>query len=150
LANDAVVYPVDIGYKVQAIWGDENLGLNNVVYLISNNAKNITKVLLLTDSNGDFTGEFTVLETHESETDYGIGGGKYWGDKLFLGYGEGYNIAEMSTTDYSVKSTTKKYYKPDGTQYVGSTQGIHIDKDYVWLFVNSTSPITNYLLQYYR
>lgn len=151
LDDVAVVYNVDIGYKVQAVWGDSNLGLNNIVYLISNNAKRITKVLLLTDSNGDFTGEFTILSTHNDDNiGLGIGGAKYWGDSLYIGYGEGYNIAEMAVTDYAIKSVTKHFYKGDGTEYVGSTQGIHIDKDYFWVFVNSTSPITSFLLQYYR
>ena len=82
---------------------------------------------------------------------YFVGGCKYWGDTLYIGYADNtYKIAEISMTDYTAKVVHKHFYRSDGTELVGTTQGVHIDSRYLWVFVNSTNPINNYLLQYYR
>lgn len=151
LAANAIVYNVDIGYKVQAVWGASNLGLNNIVYLLSNNAKTVTKVLLNVDDNGEFNGQFTVLDTHTSETAYPVGGAKFWGDTLYFGYSDtGYKIAKMSMSDYSVSVTKRQLYYIDGTEISGTVQGLHIDDKYVWVFINATNPIRYYLIQMYQ
>ena len=77
LAENATIFNVDVGYKVQAVWGDNNLGLNNIVYLLSNNGQTITKVFLNMDENGDFDGTYKVLETKELDKSYFVGGCKY-------------------------------------------------------------------------
>ena len=151
LAANATVYNVDIGFKVQAVWGASNLGLNNIVYLLSNNAKTVTKVMLNVDDNGEFNGQFTVLDTHTSETAYPVGGAKFWGDTLYFGYSDtGYKIAKMSMSDYSVSVTKRQLYKADGTEIIGTVQGLHIDDKYVWVFINATNPIRYYLIQMYQ
>ncbi len=151
LAANAIVYNVDIGYKVQAVWGASNLGLNNIVYLLSNNAKTVTKVLLNVDDNGEFNGQFTVLDTHTSETAYPVGGAKFWGDTLYFGYSDtGYKIAKMSMSDYSVSVTKRQLYYIDGTEISGTVQGLHIDDKYVWVFINAVNPIRSYLIQMYQ
>lgn len=151
LAANAIVYNVDIGFKVQAVWGASNLGLNNIVYLLSNNAKTVMKVMLNVDDNGEFNGQFTVLDTHTSETAYPVGGAKFWGDTLYFGYSDtGYKIAKMSMSDYSVSVTKRQLYKADGTEISGTVQGIHIDDKYVWVFINATNPIRYYLIQMYQ
>ena len=151
LAANAIVYNVDIGFKVQAVWGASNLGLNNIVYLLSNNAKTVTKVLLNVDDNGEFNGQFTVLDTHTSETAYPVGGAKFWGDTLYFGYSDtGYKIAKMSMSDYSVSVTKRQLYYIDGTEISGTVQGLHIDDKYVWVFINATNPIRYYLIQMYQ
>lgn len=151
LAANAIVYNVDIGYKVQAVWGESNLGLNNIVYLLSNNAKTAMKVLLNVDDNGEFNGQFTVLDTHTSETAYPVGGAKFWGDTLYFGYSDtGYKIAKMSMSDYSVSVTKRQLYYIDGTEISGTVQGLHIDDKYVWVFINATNPIRYYLIQMYQ
>ena len=151
LAANAIVYNVDIGFKVQAVWGDSNLGLNNVVYLLSNNAKTAMKVLLNVDDNGEFNGQFTVLDTHTSETAYPVGGAKFWGDTLYFGYSDtGYKIAKMSMSDYSVSVTKRQLYEANGTEISGTVQGLHIDDKYVWVFINATNPIRYYLIQMYQ
>lgn len=157
LATCGIKYPVDIGYKVQAVWGDSNFGKNNIVYLMSNNASKITKVMLKRDSDGNFAvnettgyGEFIVLESKElSGVDYGVGGADFWGDTLYIGIGVNYRLAKMSMTDYSVEEIEKKYYYDNGTSYSGSTQGIHVDNNYLWWFVNVAGNTENYLIQYY-
>lgn len=151
LAANAIVYNVDIGFKVQAVWGDSNLGLNNIVYLLSNNAKTVTKVMLNVDDNREFNGQFTVLDTHTSETAYPVGGAKFWGDTLYFGYSDtGYKIAKMSMSDYSVSVTKRQLYEANGTEISGTVQGLHIDDKYVWVFINATNPIRYYLIQMYQ
>ena len=157
LATCGIKYPVDIGYKVQAVWGDSNWGKNNIVYLMSNNAKTITKVMLLRDENGEFKvnsetgyGEYIVLETKELDIDIGVGGADFWGDTLYIGIGVRYRVAMMSMTDYSLKEIEKHYYYDDGTEYSGSTQGIHVDSKYIWVFSNVGGQTENHLVQYYR
>ena len=151
LAANAIVYNVDIGFKVQAVWGASNLGLNNIVYLLSNNAKTVTKVMLNVDDNGEFNGQFTVLDTHTSETAYPVGGAKFWGDTLYFGYSDtGYKIAKMSMSDYSVSVTKRQLYEANGTEISGTVQGLHIDDKYVWVFINATNPIRYYLIQMYQ
>lgn len=151
LAANAIVYNVDIGFKVQAVWGDANLGLNNIVYLLSNNAKTAMKVLLNVDDNGEFNGQFTVLDTHTSETAYPVGGAKFWGDTLYFGYSDtGYKIAKMSMSDYSVSVTKRQLYDANGTEISGTVQGLHIDDKYVWVFINAVNPIRSYLIQMYQ
>ena len=151
LAANATVYNVDIGFKVQAVWGDSNLGLNNIVFLLSNNAKTVMKVMLNVDDNGEFNGQFTVLDTHTSETAYPVGGAKFWGDTLYFGYSDtGYKIAKMSMSDYSVSVTKRQLYEANGTEISGTVQGLHIDDKYVWVFINATNPIRYYLIQMYQ
>ena len=140
LAANAIVYNVDIGFKVQAVWGASNLGL-----------KTVTKVMLNVDDNGEFNGQFTVLDTHTSETAYPVGGAKFWGDTLYFGYSDtGYKIAKMSMSDYSVSVTKRQLYEANGTEISGTVQGLHIDDKYVWVFINATNPIRYYLIQMYQ
>lgn len=162
LAECSIKYPVDIGYKVQAVWGDDNFGKNNIVYLLSNNAKNITKVMLLVDDNGEFyknpetgEGEYIVLETATQTVDIGVGGGDFWGDTLYIGDGSYHGLYKMSMSDYAVKHIIKSFYRDDGTKITGSTQGVHVDSEYLWVYYNikhSEQERTNesYLVQYYR
>ena len=53
-------------------------------------------------------------------------------------------------TDYSTKEIEKHYYYADGTKYSGSTQGVHVDSKYIWVFSNVAGSSENYLIQYYR
>ena len=147
-----IKYTVDIGFKVQAVWGDSNYGSNNIVYLISNSCQKITKVLLLKDSNGNFNGQYVTLETKDIELDkyYGVGGADFWGDTLYIGIGGPYEMFKMSMSDYSIQKITKHFYKDDGSEYNGSTQGVHIDSQYIWVFSNIAGSSVNYLTQYRR
>lgn len=157
-AECGIKYPVDIGFKVQAVWGDHNFGRNNIVYLLSNNASKVTKVMLMRDADGNFVvdgagnGQYVVLETKElPNVSIGVGGADFWGDTLYIGNGAyNYGLELMSMSDYSVKSIKRHCYNDDGTEYIGSTQGVHVDSDYIWVFVNATTPWGCYLTQYYR
>lgn len=145
-----IKYNVDIGYKVQAVWGDNNLGKNNIVYLMANDGKKIVKVMLLRDNNGEFNGQYITLETHESDNALWVGGADFWGDTLYVGHGGNYGLSCVSMTDYSIKRITKHFYNDDGTEESGSTQGVHIDSNYIWVFSNVAGQSKNYLVQYYR
>lgn len=162
LDTHAIRYPVNIGYKVQAVWGDDNLGKNNVVYLFANDATDVVKVMLKQNEDGTFykdpntgCGEFIVLECIEQNVFIGCGGGDYWGHSLYIGDGIYHGYKEMSMYDGSVKSLRRSFYRDDGTKITGSTQGIHVDSDYLWMYynvayANQERPNESYLVQYYR
>ena len=150
-------YYVDIGYKVQAVWGDSNLGNNNIVILYANNCTTIVKVLLTKDSNGDFDGNYIVLDSHTNEgssSEFGSGGGDYWGGDVYIGNGGYHGYAKLNMTDYSLTRIDMPFYLDDGTVLRGSTQGMYIDKNYMWMFINTAqgqdTSVTNALIQYYR
>ena len=148
IADVGIKYEVDIGCKVQALWGGSNLGDNNIVYLLSNNAATVTKVLLLKGDDGEFNGKFVALETHELET-WGVQGADIFGDTLYIGgqlNGNEYAaVKEISLSDFTTTRTVKrKFYGADGTAVTGCVQGIYVDKDTVWICVNTgdtTKPV---------
>ena len=138
LSSVGIKYNVNMGYKVQAVWGDDNLGQYNIAIVFSNNATTIKKYLLHKDGNGDFDGTFTEIETASISTQVGVGGADFWDGKLYIG-GAGFNIAEIDTFDnYEFKQREKHYYKNDDTTYSGSMQGLVIDSKYEWVFFNYT------------
>lgn len=148
IADVGIKYNVDIGYKVQALWGGSNLGENNIVYLLSNNSAKITKVLLLKDDSGDFNGSFVTLEAHDLEA-WGVQGADIFGDTLYIGGQLNSNeyaaVKEISLSDYTTVRTVKqKFYSADGTAITGCIQGIYVNRDAVWLCVNTgdtTKPV---------
>lgn len=155
IADVGIKYDVDIGYKVQALWGGSNLGDNNIVYLLSNNSANITKVLLKKGDNGEFNGEFVTLETHELEV-WGVQGADIFGDTLYIGGQLNANeyaaVREISLSDFTtIRTVKRKFYTADGTAITGCVQGIYVDAHSVWICVNSgdaTKPVC--LTKYYR
>lgn len=156
IADVGIKYNVDIGYKVQALWGDSNLGENNIAVLLSNDLKTIVKVLLKRDSSGNFNGEFIELERKENLPAFGIQGADIWNNTLYVGGAESsgmYTINKVSLSDYSSIKNSVKYYKDDGTPYLGVVQGVYVGGDYVWVFVNTDAPQTGkccFLTKYRR
>lgn len=156
IADVGIKYSVDIGYKVQALWGDSNLGENNIAVLLSNDLKTIVKVLLKRDLSGNFNGEFIELERKENLPAFGIQGADIWNNTLYVGGAESsgmYTINKVSLSDYSSVKNSVKYYKDDGTPYLGVVQGVYVGGDYVWVFVNTDAPQTGkccFLTKYRR
>lgn len=156
ISDVGIKYNVDIGYKVQALWGDSNLGENNIAVLLSNDLKTIVKVLLKRDSSGNFNGEFIELERKENLPAFGIQGADIWNNTLYVGGAESsgmYTINKVSLSDYSSIKNSVKYYKDDGTPYLGVVQGVYVGGDYVWVFVNTDAPQTGkccFLTKYRR
>lgn len=156
IADVGIKYNVDIGYKVQALWGDSNLGENNIAVLLSNDLKTIVKVLLKRDSSGNFNGEFIELEREENLPAFGIQGADIWDNTLYVGGAESsgmYTINKVSLSNYSSVKNSVKYYKDDGTPYLGVVQGVYVGGDYVWVFVNTDAPQTGkccFLTKYRR
>ena len=156
IADVGIKYNVDIGYKVQALWGDSNLGENNIAVLLSNDLRTIIKVLLKRDSSGNFNGEFIELERKENLPAFGIQGADIWNNTLYVGGAESsgmYTINKVSLSDYSSVKSSVKYYKDDGTPYLGVVQGVYVGGDYVWVFVNTDAPQTGkccFLTKYRR
>lgn len=156
IADVGIKYNVNIGYKVQALWGDSNLGENNIAVLLSNDLRTIIKVLLKRDSSGNFNGEFIELERKENFSAFGIQGADIWNNTLYVGGAESsgmYTINKVSLSDYSSVKNSVKYYKNDGTPYLGVVQGMYVGGDYVWVFVNTDAPQTGkccFLTKYRR
>ena len=150
IQNVGIKYNVDIGFKVQAVWGNDNMGEHNIVYLTSNYTRRIVKLLLGKDNNGDFDGTFITLSDTTLPTIIGTGGGDFWGDCIYIGDGTKYAIWKLSVTDYTVQMIDRTAYLADGTAINGSVQGLYIDKDYIWVFYNIGSSANNYLVQYYK
>ena len=150
LANVGVKYDVDIGYKVQAVWGDNNLGQNNIAIVFSNNATTFKKYLLKKDVSGNFNGEMVEVESEAVATQTGVGGADYWGDTLYVGHSN-FDIHKISMSDYELKKIKKQYYDASGVACTGSIQGVCVDDKYLWVFFNITgADAPNYLVQYYR
>lgn len=148
--GQAIKYDLDstigsIGFKVQALWGDSNLGDHNIVVLIASNTETI-KHVLLTKTNGEFDGGLIVLRSFTGMTAFGVQDSDIWGDTLYIG-GQGtvgnpgrYLICEVSLTDPTQrKIIAHDFYLEDGTALTGCVQGIYVDHDYVWVATNAAS-----------
>jgi hypothetical protein len=149
-AGKAIKYDLDstigsIGFKVQALWGDSNLGDNNIVVLIASNTETI-KHVLLTKTDGEFDGGLIVLRSFTGMTAFGVQDSDIWGDTLYIG-GQGtvgnpgrYLICEVSLTDPTQrKIIARDFYQEDGTALTGCVQGVYVDHDYVWVATNAAS-----------
>lgn len=159
--------------KVNAVWGSSNLGKNDIVYVhsvVSGGASIITKVQLATDSNGDFVyetvtengisvkrGSYIVLGKVTNAQYVGAGGMDFHGDTLYIGNGNERGFALMSISDYNTKFVKTPYYPAyNGTDRTvaisGSTQGIVVDNNYVWMYSNDSRDNTGngFLVQYYN
>ena len=145
-----IIYNVNLGYKVNAIWGHTNISDNNIVYILSNNAAKFTSILLKKDQYGVFNGEFDIIETKDTGMSFGIGGMAHWGDSIIIGDGVSYGLKVYNVSEGNVRNIKREYFKPDGTKYVGSTQGVCINKDYLWVFNNVGGSDYNFLIQYNR
>lgn len=145
-----IIYNVDLGFKVNVVWGDSNLGGNNIIYALSNNAATLTTLLLLKDSVGKFNGEYSVLKTQDTQLNIGIGGLSYWRNKIYIGVGSNYSITQLDVTTLESKNESYLYYNDDGTPISGSTQGVCVNSQFLWQFVNVAGLEKNYLIQYRR
>lgn len=155
IADVGIKYDVDIGFKVNAVWGSDNFGENNIVILMSNNLQKITKVMLNRDTDGKFDGTYITLETQDNLDTFGIQGADCWGDNLYVGgqveSNAFYAIKVISLSDYTSKIIKFKRYKPDGTAYIGTVQGVYVGQFGAWIFCNSNAPQTGvccFLTQY--
>ena len=148
--GQAVKYDLDstigsIGFKVQALWGDSNLGDNNIAVLIASNTQTI-KFVLLTKTNGEFDGGLIVLRSFTNMATFGVQDCDIWGDTLYIG-GQGtvgnpgrYLICEVSLTDPTQrKIIARDFYQEDGTALTGCVQGVYVDHDYIWIATNAAS-----------
>ncbi len=139
LEDVALIIPVssEYGFKVQAIWADENYGEYNAVWLISNYL-DIRKIILEKDADGEFTGNFVVVETHNITGLGGMNGGCYYNGYLYLGGAAEYTYYVIDCSDWSSKKIYQNFYKSDGTKYAGTVQGIKFHDGYMWLNMNSS------------
>ena len=149
LENVGIKYNVDIGYKVQAVWGDANLGEYNIAIVFSNNARTIKKYLLK-KTDGNFNGQMVEIASGTQDVSVAVGGADYWGDTLYIGDGT-FGLTKMSMTDYQTEKIVKKFYNSNGDELNGSVQGIFVDSLYIWVFLNISGAVSpNYLFQLIR
>lgn len=150
LADIAVQYNVDIGYKVQAIWGDGNLGQYNSVYLLSNDNE-VRRAIIHKNEDGSFADTYTIVgDVFEITGVAGYQGADYYGGYIYFGYGgTDFVLAKVNTKDFSVESIEYPYCTADGIAIKGVFQGVAVDKDYLWLYPNGVTA-GNYLVRYTR
>lgn len=148
LADIAIQYNVDIGYKVQAIWGDGNLGQHNLVYLLSNDNE-VRRAIIHKNTDGSFANTFTIVgDAFEITGAAGFQGVDYYGGYIYMGFGgTNFVLAKVNTKDFTAEVTEYPYCNADGTAIKGVFQGVAVDKDYLWLYPNGISA-GNYLVKY--
>lgn len=159
--------------KINAIWGDPNGGRNDIVYVHSvvwDRYSIITKVQLAADEEGNFLyeevtengitekrGIYTVLEKKTDAPYVGVGGMDHSEGTLYIGNGMRHGLAMMSMEDYNTQFVDENiYYLPgassQGGAITGSTQGVAVDSDSIWVFYNNSGVSTGEccLVQYDR
>lgn len=150
LADIAIQYNVDIGYKVQAIWGDGNLGQHNLVYLLSNDNE-VRRAIIHKNADGSFANTYTIVgNTFTITGASGYQGVDYYGGYIYMGFGgTNFVLAKVNTKDFKAEVVEYPYCNADGTAIKGVFQGVAVDKDYLWLYPNGVSA-GNYLVKYTR
>lgn len=148
LADIAIQYNVDIGYKVQAVWGDGNLGQHNLVYLLSNDNE-VRKAIIHKNADGSFANTYTIVgNTFTITGASGYQGADYYGGYIYFGFGgTNFVLAKVNTKDFKAEIVEYPYCKADGTTIKGVFQGVAIDKDYLYLYPNGITD-GNYLVKY--
>ena len=149
----AIRYNVDIGFKVQAIWGDGNLGQHNFVYLLSNNNE-VRRAIIHKNADGSFADTYTIIGDKFTITGaVGFQGVDYYGGYIYMGNGT-YKLSKIDTSTFTAVTVEYPYCYADGTAQSGVFQGVVVDKDYIWLYPNgikdSNGNITDYLVRYTR
>lgn len=157
--NIAIHYTIDLGYKLNLVWGYDNVGNNNIVVgmyykLVDGSRKQHFVKILLKKTNGDFNGEYFILSDVDAGANKSVNG-MYWYDGiLYFGSGNENRAILNKYNEHTNQTDSICYdaYNDDGTIVEGTVQGIHIDKDYLWLHINGrqNGTVFGYLMQYYR
>lgn len=148
LSDIAIRYDVNIGFKVQAIWGGSNLGQHNLVYLLSNNNE-VRKAIIHKNADGTFANTFTIVgDVHTVTGASGYQGADYYNGYIYFGFGgDRLALAKANTHDFKAEITEYPCYQADGTEHRGVIQGVCVDKNYLWIYPNGISD-GNYLVKY--
>ena len=140
--TDALVIDFkDYGTKPNAVWGDDNNGAHNVIFVITNDGYDIYRILLgeddtelesgtLQKSTG-FNGTFKILNHWEygslkADYDNVVQGAFYFNNKVYWGFGHGTGIVPihwvelLSNGKVKVGGINYFSYGDDGTQLVRS------------------------------
>ena len=113
-------------------------------------------MILKKDADGNYTGEFKVVEKGTGDRAIGVQGADYYGGNLYINHSDegATSIACVSMSDYSITDKTRYFYDVNGEKYEGGGQGVCIDNKYEYLFINRTSTTgqgtTKMFLQYHR
>lgn len=124
----------DFGDKVNVLWGDDNLGLNNICYVLSDDGQSIRKLLLGKGSNvyesggliagstaTQYNGTYKVLQTWTHPEIDVLQGGTYYNGYLYMGMGHGGLWVERFKLHADGTVTTERKqeqsYRADGTPW---------------------------------
>lgn len=161
LIEDALVIDfADYGKKPNAIWGDENNGAYNVIFVITNDGYDIYRVMLGEDSNDlgtgtlqkttGFNGTYKILNhweygTLKEDYDNVVQGAFYYDNRVFWGFGHTTGIIPIHWVELlangEVKTGGINYYsaKTDGSPLVRSICSVaNVDNMAFCIFNNKT------------
>lgn len=126
------------GIKLNVVWGEHNYGQYNICYAITNNNRNIRK-LLLSKTNGVFDGGYTVLDEWETTVYLEVNQGSVFRyGRLFLGLGHStmrvVEYALLPDGEISMRQYTDVYVDTNGDVLrVPYTGGVTIENSYILL-----------------
>lgn len=141
-----------LGYKVNAIWGDNNeyisgnnlIKQNNTLFVCSNNLRKIYKILLGVGTNqfengtyvesNLFNGTWKVAEEYTLDYIDVIQGMTFYNGCLYVGLGhDGRWILKIrlqpNSSNATIEQLHKRYYKPDGSNRTSYTEGCTVYKN---------------------
>lgn len=146
LINDALIIDFSTyGSKVNAVWGDDNNGKNNIIFAITNDGYDIYRILLGEDAtvlesgtlikNTGFNGTYKILnhwEYGDKKEDYPnvVQGAFYYNKKLYWGFGHSTGIVPIHIVELfdngTVKTSGINYitYDDNGNQITQSVNSI--------------------------
>ena len=142
LADIAIRYDVDIGYKVQAIWGNGNRGQHNLVYLLSND-RQVREAILHRNADGSFSGSYTIVsDVFGIENAVGFQGADYYNGHLYFGCsGDKFPLAKANTRDFAAEVADYPCYDGNGNAVTGVWQGVAAEERYLWLYPSGTTEL---------
>jgi hypothetical protein len=129
------------GYKMNVVWGENNNGNFNIAYVITNDNKNVHKILL-TKTSGVFDGGYIVLGSYSQEDGIDVNQGScFYNGKLYCGIGHSQiQIMEMTlNNDGTITKFMYKdvFYDTSGTILTGITnpytEGVCLKDGYIYV-----------------
>lgn len=121
--SDAIIIDVSSenwGSKINVVWGEYNNENYNIIYVITNNNKNVRKVML-NKTDGNFNGNYVVLQEWVNEDVLDVNQGTcFYKGKLYFNIGHGgINVIEYTLLDNGsilMKKFVDKFYDEIGNE----------------------------------
>jgi hypothetical protein len=126
------------GIKIQAVWGEHNHENYNIAYVVSNDNKNVRKILL-GKTDGRFDGTFILLKEWSSKTGFDVNQGTvYRNGRLYeaIGHSQLWVVENTLNSDGSITQRQRKDVFLDETGSAITSifsEGITIHDGYLYL-----------------